>query len=93
MARGKKLRQTILLLLPIEQVTDIAPMFLRGHYVLEVVSPEKFTLTHEKNGMCFSSAELRPNGRDFLEQFREAVGKKRGRDQAGPSLPDGGIEM
>ena len=81
------------LLLPLEQVTDMAPMFLRNHYQLEVVSPTKFTLTHEKNGMRFSSAELRPNGRDFLEQFREAVGKRQEPNRAGPSLPDGGIEM
>ena len=79
--------------LPLQQVEDMAPAFLKHNYVLEVVSPEKFTLTHEKYAMRFSSAELRPNGRDFLEQFREAVGKRRGQDQAGPSLSDGGIEM
>lgn len=54
------------LLKPLEQVTDMAPIFLRNSYVLEVVSPEQFTLTHEKNGMRFSSAELRPNGRSTL---------------------------
>ncbi|MBD2769683.1 plasmid recombination protein [Hymenobacter sp. BT664] len=82
------------LLLPLQQITDIAPAFLKHGYVLEVLSPEKFTLTHEKYGMRYSSDELRPNGRDCMEQFREAVGKTRGREQAGPALPgDGGIEM
>ncbi|SFP79513.1 MobV family relaxase [Hymenobacter arizonensis] len=81
------------LLKPLQQVMDMAPMFLKNSYVLEVLSPTSFTLTHEKNGMRFSSAELRPNGRDFVEQFREAVEKRRGRDQAGLGLPDGGIEM
>ena len=81
------------LLLPLQQVADISPAFLKHSYVLEVTSPDKFTLTHEKYGRRYSSNDLRPNGRDFMEQFREAVGKRRGRDQAGPSLPDGGIEM
>lgn len=79
--------------LPIQQVTDIAPAFLKHSYMLEVISPEKFTLTHEKYALRFSSDELRPNGRDCMEQFREAMGKRLGRDQAGPALPDGGIEM
>jgi Plasmid recombination enzyme len=78
--------------LPLQQVTDIAPAFLKHGYVLEVISPEKFTLTHEKYAMRFSSDELRPNGRDCMEQFREAVGKTKGQ-QNGPALPDGGIEM
>lgn len=81
------------LLLPIQQVTDIAPAFLKHSYVLEVISPEKFTLTYEKYGMRFSSDELRPNSRDCMAQFREAVGKTRGRDQSGPARNDGGIEM
>jgi len=82
------------LLLPLEQVTDMAPMFFHNSYVLEVISPTSFTLTHEKNGMRFSSAELRPNGRDFLEQFREAVGKRRYKQKDGPTLPsDSGVEM
>ena len=81
------------LLKPLQEVTDMAPMFLQGSYVLKVISPEKFTLTHEKNGMRFSSDEFSPNGRDFLEQFREAVEKTRGREQDGLALPDCGIEM
>ena len=79
--------------LPIQQVTDIAPAFLKHSYVLEVISPENFTLTHEKYAMRFSSDELRPNGRDCMEQFRGAVGKKQRRDQAGPTLSDAGLEM
>jgi hypothetical protein len=81
------------LLLPLQQVMDMAPAFLKYSYVLEVTSPEKFTLTHEKYGRRYSSDELRPNGRDCMEQFREAVGKTRGQEQAGPALPDGGVEM
>jgi hypothetical protein len=81
------------LLQPLKQVADIAPVFLEKKYVLEITGPTSFTLTHETNGMRFRSAELRPNGRDFLEQFREAAEKRRSRDQAGPGLPDGGIEM
>ena len=81
------------LLLPMQQVTDIAPAFLKHSYVLEVISLEKFTLTHEKYGMRYSSDELRPNGRDCMEQFREAVGKTKGWDQDGPALPDNGIEI
>lgn len=75
------------------QVMDMAPAFLKHSYVLEVISPEKFILKHEKNGMRFSSNELRPNGRDCMAQFREAVGKTKGREQCGPALPDGGMEM
>lgn len=63
------------LLLPLRQVTDIAPAFLKYSYMLEVTSPEKFTLTHEKYGRRYSSDDLRPNGRDCMEQFREAVEK------------------
>lgn len=81
------------LLLPLQQVTDMAPAFLKYSYVLEVTSPDKFTLTHEKYGRRYSSNDLQPNGRDFMEQFRESAEKRRGRDQAGPALPDGGIEM
>ena len=81
------------LLQSLEQVADIAPIFLEKKYVLAITSPTTFTLTHEKNGMRFNSTELRPNGRDFVEQFQEAVGKRRGQNQAGPSLPDSGIEM
>ncbi len=82
------------LLLPLHQVPDIAPAFLKHSYVLEVISPEKFTLTHEKYGMRFSSDELRPNGRDCMAQFREAVGKTKGREQSGLALSGGGgIEM
>ncbi|OGX82000.1 hypothetical protein BEN47_05105 [Hymenobacter lapidarius] len=79
--------------LPLQQVTDIAPAFLAHNYVLEVITPEKFTLTHTKLGMRYSSDELHPNGRDCMEQFREAVGKTKGREQSGPALSDGGIEM
>lgn len=75
-------------------MTDIAPEFLKHSYVLEVISPEKFTLTHEKYAMRFSSDELRPNGRDFVEQFREAVGKRNDREKDGTSLPNNsGVEM
>ncbi|MDO7854434.1 MobV family relaxase [Hymenobacter convexus] len=80
------------LLKPIQQVADIAPAFLEKSYVVEITSPTSFTLTHEKNGMRFSSAELRPNGRDFLEQLREVVDKRQGRDQTGPNLSTGEIE-
>ncbi|MCI1187862.1 plasmid recombination protein [Hymenobacter sp. DH14] len=82
------------LLKPIEQVADMVPVLLKNSYVLEVISPEKFTLTHEKNGMRFSSDELRPNGRDFLEQLREAVGKRKAQERAGQAPNrDGGIEL
>jgi hypothetical protein len=63
------------LLQPLQQMADIAPAFLNSPYALTIISPEKFTLQHEKNGMRFSSDELRPSGRDFLEQFRGAVGR------------------
>ncbi len=80
------------LLLPLQQVTDMAPAFLKYSYVLEVTSPEKFTLTHEKYGRRYSSDELRPNGRDFMEQFQQAVGKRR--EQGAQALEQGGgIEM
>lgn len=78
--------------LPLQQLTDIAPAFLKHSYVLEVISPEKFTLTHEKYAMRFSSAELRANGRDFMEQFQQAVGRRR-EQGAQPLKQDGGIEM
>jgi hypothetical protein len=61
------------LLRPLQQVTDIAPAFLNTPYVLNITSPERFTLTHEKNGMRFNSDELRPNGRVFIEQFQIVV--------------------
>jgi hypothetical protein len=80
--------------LPLQQVTDIAPAFLKHGYVLEVLSPEKFTLTHEKYAMRFSSDELRPNGRDCMEQFREAVEKRKNRGTDGPILAsNNGVEM
>lgn len=69
------------LLQPLQQLTDIAPAFLEKSYTLKIISPEKFTLTHEKNGMCFSSDELRPNGRDFLAQFREVARPAPAREQ------------
>lgn len=78
------------LLLPLQQVTDMAPAFLKYSYVLEVNSPEKFTLTHEKYGRRYSSDDLRPNGRGFMEQFQEAVAKRKEREKGGPSLPSGG---
>jgi hypothetical protein len=75
-------------------VEDMAPVLLKNGYVLEVISPDKFTLTHEKNGMRFSSDELRPNGRDFVEQLREAVGKRQAQERKGQSPNrDGGIEL
>lgn len=55
---------------PLQPLTDIAPAYLEKSYILKVISPEKFTLTHEKSGMCFNSDERRPNGRDFLAQLR-----------------------
>lgn len=80
--------------LPLQQVTDMAPAFLKHSYVLEVVSPEKFILTHEKYAMRYSSDELRPNGQDCMEQFREAVGKTKRRELAGLLPARGGeIEM
>ncbi|MBH8568295.1 hypothetical protein KB206_05340 [Microvirga sp. STS02] len=81
------------LLKPLQQVMDMAPMFLKGNHLLEIISPEKFSLIHEKNGMRFISTKLRPNRRDFVEQFREAVGKKPGRDQTDPAWPDGRLEI
>jgi hypothetical protein len=63
------------LLRPLQQVTDIAPAFLEKGYTLKINSPEKFTLAHEKNGLCFSSGELQPNGRDCMEQFRGVIGR------------------
>jgi hypothetical protein len=63
------------LLQPLRQVTDIAPAFLEKGYTLKINSPEKFTLAHEKNGLCFSSGELQPNGRDCMEQFRGVIGR------------------
>ena len=80
------------LLLPLQQVTEMAPAFLKYSYVLEVTSPEKFTLTHEKYGRRYSSDDLQPNGRSFMEQFREGVGKRRDQ-QAQASKLDNGIEM
>ena len=53
--------------LSLQQVTGIAPAFLKHGYVLEVISLEKFVLMHEKYAMRFSSDELRPNGRDCME--------------------------
>ncbi|WP_262895111.1 hypothetical protein [Hymenobacter negativus] len=44
----------------------MVPMFLKGNYLLEITSPEKFSLIHEKNGMRFISTKLRPNRRDFV---------------------------
>ena len=81
------------LLKPLPEAMDMAPMFLTGNYVLGITSPKKFGLIHEKNGMRFTSAEVRPNGRDFLERFGEAVEQRQERDQAGPVRPDNGIEM
>ena len=91
--RRSKRRLAKQLRLPLQQATDIAPAFLKHSYVLEFISPEKFTLTHEKYAKRFSSDKLRPNGRGCMEQVREAVRKTRGREQAGPALPDDGIEM
>lgn len=82
------------LLQPLQQITDIAPAFLEKSYTLKIISPEKFTLTHEKNGMRFSSDELRPNGQGCLEQFRELI--RRTRAQEPPAQfqqKDNGIEM
>jgi hypothetical protein len=70
------------LLQPLQQLTDIAPAFLEKGYTLSGISPAKFVLTHEKNGMCFSSGELRPNGRDCMEQFRGVLERTRAQELA-----------
>jgi hypothetical protein len=73
------------LLRPLQQVADIAPAFLPS-YKLTIAGPEKFTLTHEKNGLSFSNDELRPNGRSFLEQFREIVQRQRIQEKVAPPI-------
>lgn len=81
------------LLRPLQQIEDIAPAFLEKQYTLYIVSPEKFTLKHEKNGMCFSSDELRPNGRDSSEQLRETIGRTQIQAAQKVARPDTEIEM
>jgi hypothetical protein len=82
------------LLQPLQQVADIVPALLPSPYTLTIIEPEKFTLKHTKNGVCFTSDELRPNGRDFFEQFREVSKRQSSSQQALPlSLKNNELEM
>ena len=50
-------------------------------YAVKSINPQEFSFISKYDGTRFNSSELRPNGRDFLEQFREVIGQRRAQEQ------------
>lgn len=70
------------LLLPTREVADLKPGLEQAGFVLKVVAPREWLVHHKEDGTRFRGDELRPNGRDLLEQCREAAVRTHAQDQA-----------
>lgn len=62
-------------------------------YLVKATSPEEFSFINKHDGTRFSSAELRPGGQPFQEQYQQARQRGQQLTQPTPSQDSGGIEM
>ncbi len=74
---------------PLYQLTDLAAPLLEKGYVLKVTGPQELSITHKGEGSRFSAAELRPNGRPLLEQFKEIVAQTNQQERSREATPRG----
>lgn len=82
--------------LPINTVEDLTAVLAQAGkgYSLKVVSPRELNITSKHDGTRFSSSELRPNGRDLVEQYQEATNRTRVQERSDRTVPGRGeIEM
>ncbi|AMJ67173.1 hypothetical protein AXW84_18380 [Hymenobacter sp. PAMC 26628] len=75
------------LLLPTREVADLKPGLEQAGYVLKVVGPQEWTVQHKEDGTRFRGDELRPNGRNLLEQCREAAERTKEQEPTIQLLP------